>query len=351
MHRFLAAWFIALFSSTLAAQSQSQMPTTIPEMWNAWCARCHATDGTGKVPTPTVTVAPMDFSDCRLTSAEPDADWQTAITHGGPSVGLSSEMPAFGDALSQAQISEFVALIRGFCKESGWPSGNLNLPRPLFTEKAFPENEFIIQPVASHVKDTPAAVSLAAIYERRLGKRAQLEVVLPFASMSTGTRENGLGDIELGMKYALTPRATRYLASAGFDVVVPTGSESKGLGGGTVVYEPYISAATVAGSTYIQGQFKLEVPHESSADPEVLYNLYMGRDTSIYPDTWTYGVEFNGENGDVALTPQVRRGLTRTGALAAAFGVRLPVNNRKEQGIRWAAYLLWEFLEPVRPRR
>jgi len=350
MPRFAGVWLIAMFSATLNAQS-TQVPTTVPEMWNAWCARCHARDGSGKVPAPTVTVEPMDFSDCRVASAEPDADWETAIAHGGPSVGLSSEMPAFGDALSVAQISEFVTLIRGFCKEPGWPSGNLNLPRPMFTEKAFPENEFIIQPVASHVKDTPAAVAIAAIYERRLGKRAQIEVALPFASIPDGTRENGVGDVELGMKYVLTSRATRYLASAGFDIVAPTGNEAKGLGGGTVVYEPYFSAATVAGGTYIQGQFKLELPHQSGLDNEVLYNFYMGRDTSIYPDTWTYGVEFNGANGGVALTPQVRRGLTRTGALAAAFGVRLPINRREEQGIRWTAYLLWEFLEPVRPRR
>ena len=44
-------------------------------MWGAWCARCHAQDGSGKIDEPTVSVEPMDFTDCKLTTAEPDADW------------------------------------------------------------------------------------------------------------------------------------------------------------------------------------------------------------------------------------------------------------------------------------
>ena len=69
-------------------------------MWGAWCARCHADDGSGKVNEPTVTVEPMDFTDCKVTSAEPDADWERAIAKGGPGVGLSSEMPGFEDSLT-----------------------------------------------------------------------------------------------------------------------------------------------------------------------------------------------------------------------------------------------------------
>jgi hypothetical protein len=53
----------------------------------------------------------------------------------------------------------------------------------------------------------------------------------------------------------------------------------------------------------------------------------------------------------MALTPQVRKGLTGTGALAAAVGVTLPLNKRDTQGIRWAGYLLWEYLEPFRAAR
>ena len=56
---------------------------SVPEMWDAWCSRCHAKDGSGKVTEPTVTVEPMDFTDCRIASPEPDADWQLAIVHGG----------------------------------------------------------------------------------------------------------------------------------------------------------------------------------------------------------------------------------------------------------------------------
>ena len=77
-----------------------QAPSTIPEMWGAWCARCHADDGSGKVNEPTVTVVPMDFTDCSVTSAEPDVDWERAIAKGGPGVGLSPQMPGFEDSLT-----------------------------------------------------------------------------------------------------------------------------------------------------------------------------------------------------------------------------------------------------------
>jgi hypothetical protein len=325
---------------------------TIPEMWDSWCARCHAKDGSGKVATPTVNVEPMDFTDCRITTAEPDADWQLAISHGGPAVGLSSQMPAFGDVLTPDQIQSFVRLIRGFCKQPGWPSGNFNLPRPIFTEKAFPENELILLPIVSHRQDERAAAAFKVIYERRFGRRAQLEAVLPIESVAGPPRETGNGDLELGLKYALTPRATTHLVSAGFDVVFPTGSSARGLGGGTAVFEPYLAAAALVGGNYVQGQLKIEMPRrEPWRDRATIYRLYVGRDTGIFPDTWTVGVELDGENRELGLTPQIRKGLTRTGALGGAFGVRLPLNEREEQGIKWVGYLLWEYLEPVRPRK
>ena len=90
------AAFVGFGGTTASAQftpSAQQVPSTIPEMWGAWCARCHADDGSGKINEPTVTVVPMDFTDCRVTSAEPDADWERAIAKGGPGVGLSPEMP------------------------------------------------------------------------------------------------------------------------------------------------------------------------------------------------------------------------------------------------------------------
>ena len=75
--------------------------------------------------------------------------------------------------------------------------------------------------------------------------------------------------------------------------------------------------------------------------------MYLGRDTSPFPDTWTLGFEFTAENRETALTPQIRKGLTKTGALGAAFGVRLPLNDRVDQGLRFVGYLTWEYREPV----
>jgi hypothetical protein len=329
-------------------------PKTIPEMWDAWCSRCHGKDGSGKVDVPTITVTPMDFTNCSLTTPEGDPDWEAVISKGGPITGLSAQMPAFGDFLTPAQISEFVGFVKRFCKEPGWPSGNLNLPRPMFAEKAFLEDEFILAPVASHRKGEANEYEMAAIYERRLGKRAQLEAVFPVGSINPGGgRNTGIGDIELGLKYALNPTTSNHLVSLGFDFVAPTGRESRGLGGGQAGFEPYIATASTIGTqTYLQTQFKLEFPrHNPWADRATLYNIYLGHDAKLLPSTFTFGIELNGENDEVAFTPQLRKGLSKSGALAGAFGVRIPLNKRDEQGVKWVGYLLWEYLEPVRSRR
>jgi mono/diheme cytochrome c family protein len=346
MRRLIHAIAFVVLAGAPAAAQDAQVPTTIPEMWNAWCARCHAKDGTGKVSEPTVTVEPLDFTDCKVTTAEADPDWELAITKGGPAVGLSSQMPAFGDALKPDVIQGFVKFLRKFCGQRGWPDGNLNLPRGIFTEKAFPEDELVIAPVASHVKGGRTQWDVATILERRIAKRFQIEFVAPVASVDAGTkRETGYGDTEVGLKTVLNPNAVNHLATFGVDVVLPTGSESKGLSEGAG-FEPYLATASAWGTTYLQTQFKLELP---KADPwkdrTAVYRMYVGHDLNVTPTGWTLGLELTGENKEQALTPQVRKGLTPTGAIAGAIGVSVPINKRDEQHTQFVGFILWEFLE------
>ena len=319
-----------------AALALGEPQSTIPEMWNAWCARCHAEDGSGKITEPTVTVQPMDFTDCKVTSAEPDADWERAIAKGGPGVGLSPEMPGFEDSLTPEQIRGFVSHMRGFCTDGGWPSGNSNFPRPIVTEKAFPENEFVILPAISHGRESgDREVELVGLYERRFGKRSMFEIAVPI-------QEDGVGDVDIALKHAIY--------QGGFNIV-SLGLETA-LSRETVVFEPFASAGTVLGDWYVQTHLKVELPADRTIrDRAIVYNAYLGRDTSLAPTTWTLGVELNGENSELALTPQVRKGLTGTGALAASIGVMLPVNKRHERHVTWVGYLLWEYLEPWRARR
>lgn len=351
-----------LLASALATQ-----PSSTPEMWSAWCARCHAEDGSGRIAEPTISVEPMDFTDCKVASAEPDADWARAIAKGGPGVGLSPEMPAFEDSLRPEQITGLVSHMRSLCNESGWPSGNTNFPRPILTEKAFPENEFVILPAVSHWNEAPAPsiteASLVAVYERRVGKRSMIEIEVPLVGTNALTTwTSGIGDVAAAFKHAIFARGDApRIVSLGLEAVVPSGDRFKAHGSGTTIFEPFISAGAMLRDWYLQAQAKVELPaNRLRADRAFAYNAYIGRDTSAAPKAWTIGVELNGEvafpylgvtNNLVALTPQVRKGLTGTGALAASAGVMLPINKRDAQGVRWVGYLLWEYLEPWRARR
>ena len=350
----------------LALASQAA-PSTAAEMWTAWCARCHADDGSGKINEPTVTVVPMDFTDCKVASAEPDVDWERAIAKGGSAVGLSPQMPAFEDSLTGEQITALVSHTRAFCSEPRWPSGNTNFPRPILTEKAFPENEFLILPAVSHWDESPAPsitrASLVASYERRIGKRSMIEIDVPLVGTNSLTMwTTGIGDVAIAFKHAIFDRAnTPRIVSLGVEAVLPSGERFKDHGSGTTVIEPFITAGAMVRDWYLQSQLKVELPADRQrADQGIAYNAYVGRDASAAPNTWTFGVELNGDVGFpllgvtthvVALTPQVRKGLTGTGALAAAGGVMLPLNKRDAQGVRWVGYLLWEYLEPWRARR
>ncbi len=350
-----------LLASALTAQS------TTPQMWSEWCARCHAEDGSGKVSEPTISVVPMDFTDCAVASGEPDADWARAVAKGGAGVGLSPEMPAFEDSVRPGQIAALVSHMRGFCKERGWPSGNTNFPRPILTAKAFPENELVILPAVSHWNESPApsltAASLIAVYERRVGRRSMVEIAVPLVSTNVLTTwTSGIGDVALALTHAIFERAAApRIVSVGVEASLPSGDRFKAHGSGTVVFEPFVAAGAMARGWYVQSQLKVELPVNSArADRTFAYNAYVGRDSGMAPNAWTIGLEVNGAtafprlgvvNHLVALTPQVRKGLTGTGALAASAGVMLPVNKRDAQGVRWVGYLLWEYLEPWRSRR
>jgi mono/diheme cytochrome c family protein len=357
-----------------AVQAQSAPPpVTVAEQWGAWCARCHADDGSGQVNEPTITVEPMDFTDCKIASAETDADWERAIAKGGLGVGLSSQMPAFEDSLSGEQIRAFVSHMRTFCNEPGWPSGNSNFPRPILTEKAFPENEFLILPAVSHWNEDPAPsiteATLVALYERRIGRRSMIEIEVPMVGSNALTAwTSGIGDVAVAFKHAVfatagDPRkgSPPRIVSLGLEVVLPSGDRFKTHGSGTTTFEPFVSAGMMLHRWYVQGELRVELPVDRlRADRALVYRTYVGRDTSLAPNAWTIGVELTGvghyrllgvTTNVVALTPQVRKGLTGTGALAAAAGVTLPINKRDAQGVKWVGYLLWEYLEPWRARR
>ena len=239
--------------TSLAAQDVSSTGVSVStdqrtgaELYRAACANCHGSDGTG---VPQVTVGfdvPLpDFTDCSFASREPTADWVAVAHEGGPVRGFAAVMPAFGGALTAKQLERVIDYIRGFCGSASWPVGELNMPRAMVTEKAYPEDE-LVYTIGAQV-DGPGSIVNEIVYERRFGARSQLEVVVPFAfeeqvADTSGTWQSGIGDIALGVKHALFHSAgSGSILSLAAEVKLPTGNEDRGFGVGTTVFEPFVS--------------------------------------------------------------------------------------------------------------
>lgn len=219
-------------SVSITSDAVSKLQTG-EEIYKAGCVACHGPDGRGQ-PKAIAGFDPPDtfpdFTDCPTSTPEPDIQWRSQITRGGPARAFSEIMPAFGDLLTQEQIGKVIEYLRSLCTEKSWPLGNFNLPRPLVTEKAFPENEAVVGG-GFNLQGGPGG-NVTSIYERRIGPAGMIEAAVPyqFTHDATGTH-SAFGDIALGYKRKLWDSLQKgSIVSAGGEVIAPTGNSAIGTG-------------------------------------------------------------------------------------------------------------------------
>jgi len=348
---------LAPFRTVSLAQTATESQTGA-QIYQTACAACHGPDGRG-APKSSVgfDIDLPDFTDCGFSSPEADADWIAIVHQGGSVRSFNSLMPAFGDALTEPQIGLVVGHLRTFCREKGWPRGDLNLPRPLVTEKAFPENEAVL--TTSISRSGGASIGNQFLFERRVGKRGQYEVAVPLEVRhdDNGGWRRGLGDIAVAYKHALYDSAPRgSIVSAGSEFVFPTGKETEGLGGGEKIVELFGTVSqALPRDWFLHGHAGLERPLAvDGAHNESFWRGAVGR--SIFQDrwnrAWTPMIELlgarehaPGEHAEWDVVPQVQVSLSRRQHVLLNAGLRVPVNERSDRGKTLMFYLLWDWFD------
>jgi mono/diheme cytochrome c family protein len=359
-----------LLPSVLSAQTQptpSQQASTKgmkldtgEEIFKAACIGCHGPDGTGQPQTILGFEPPPafpDFTDCNGSTREKTSDWSAIIHEGGPARGFSEIMPSWNEALTTDQINKLIGFLRSRCEEEGWPLGELNLPRTLFTEKAFPEDEWVLTTTVNTT--SPGEVSSALIYEKRFGRRNQLEFVAPFSFLQDSSNgwDGGIGDLILGYKRVLFSLGTSTILSAQGEVSVPTGNKVKGLGSGVTTFETFAALGqNLPRSTFLQIQTGFELP----TDTEQIPNAYFFRAATgktFMPNgragrAWIPMVEFladreleSGARTDWDIVPEMQVTLNRRQHIRLNVGVRTPINNRAGRPTQLGFYVLWDFFD------
>jgi len=325
------------------------------ELYGAACASCHGRDGRGAPEGTAITVPLPDFTDCSFVTRETTGNWAALVAEGGQVLGLSPQMPGFGDSLTDDEIRTVLTHVRGFCRDPSWPYADLNFRRPLFTGKAFPEDEVVLNLNFEKSRESRSLVNEWTL-EKRLGARGQAEVTLPFAynDPKGGATTGGVGDLTLAYKHVLLA-SQQYGAVAAFslDLVLPTGDRDRGLGDGTVGLGPSLRAGKVLGPFVLQGEIKAVLPADVDRAPRrLLYRAALQLPLSPLRRGWVPSLEFEadikveGQARDVyALAPALYKGLSKSGHVAFVLGAKIPVSGARTFDYQIGAFLLWEFLE------
>lgn len=345
---------IVVLPVTLLAGRQTGARTG-RQIFETACAQCHGANGRGNQKASVGFEQPLpNLTDCNFTR-EADADWFAIIHNGGPVRAFNRLMPSFAEALTHDEIYAVIGYVRTFCANRAWPRGELNFPRAIVTEKAFPEDEAMF--VTSVATGGAGEVANTMIYEKRVGARSQIEVIVPFSSIEaeTGGWGTGIGDIALGAKSALFHnRGSGTIFSAGVEVGLPTGNEDRGFGSGHTTVEGFLAFGQgLPGGGFFQAQAGLGVP-TNGATKEAFWRLVLGRTFSQrdFGRLWSPMVELvatrglaDGETSLWDIVPQFQVTLSRRQHVRAAFGAQVPLNGRESRYTQVVAYFLWDWYD------
>jgi hypothetical protein len=234
----------------------------------------------------------------------------------------------------------------------------LNLPRALVTEKAFPEDEMVMD-VAFDAEGN-ANITDRIIYEKRLGARGQLDVVMPFKFQRTdsGDWESGVGDLVVGYKHVLISslRTGSILSIAG-ETVFATGDSKRDMGKGVTVFELFGSyGQLLPKGSFLHFQSGIELPTDTDiANRAVFWRTVLGKtfagDKGLGRQ-WSPMVELladrelaDGERINWDVVPQFQVTLSRRQHIRANFGVRLPLNDFGPRPTQVLFCLLWDWFD------
>ena len=354
--------FVCLCSldvTILRAQTTSTLKLdTGRDIYQNACATCHGVDGRGAPKTAVGFDRRLpDFTDCSFATKEPDGDWAATILNGGPARGFSPIMPAFRDVLDEDQVDKVIGHMRAFCTDRSWPPGNLNFPRALVTEKAFPESEVVV--TSSFNMSRTSGVANMLVLEKRVGSTGQIEAVLPYAFTKEDTDwAHGFGDVALAYKQKLYHNdSTGSIFSVVGEYITPTGDVSKGTGGETPVVETFAALGQgLPRDSFVQVQAGFEFPLHPEIAPKAWYlHTAFGQSFSAgrgLGRTWTPMLEViadrdleSGAKTNWDLVPQLQIPISKRMHILGNIGVRFPVNNTASRPVQFIYYLLWDFAD------
>ncbi len=357
--------FIFLIAAATVLSPQALKRTHTPSIANGrsiyetGCIVCHGAKGNGAPITSTVFKRPdtfPDFTQCDQTTPEADSAWKAVIIHGGPSRGFSTIMPSFGELLTSDQVDDVISYMRGFCASRKWPRGELNLPRALVTEKAFPEKELVIS-TALNASSAPGWQT-DFIHEQSFGAKDQLEVDVPWVMQDQNhSYDSHVGDITVGVKHVMfSSLRTGSILSLQGGILPPTGRTRLG-GNGTTVFEPFLAFDQLfPTNTWVQFQMGSDLPRPPNITPQSLY-WYTTLGQTWSPDhrlgrQFSPMVEFlatrdlqDGAKTDWDVMPEMQVTVSRRQHIRVDVGVRTPFTDTAGRNPEVVFYALWDWAD------
>ena len=352
---------ILLIAGILQGQSKANGQVSGQKIYHSACAACHGADGRGAPDKLRGFEKPATFPDftvCRATAREANVFWSAILHNGGRARGFSEIMPSFREALTDDEITQVMEYVRQFCREPAWPRGELNFPRALVTEKAFPEDEMVLD--AAFNTEGDAAITSRVVYEKRLGPRGQLDVVMPFKFQKPGESgwQNGVGDLVAGYKHVLmSSLRTGSIFAVSGETVFATGNAERDMGKGVTVFEGFASYGQILPrNAFLQFQMGIELPVDTDkANRAVFWRTVVGRSFAADKGLgrlWSPMVELLADREIASderihwdIVPQFQVTLSRRQHIRANVGVRLPVNDFGPRPTQLLFYLMWDWFD------